>query len=87
MAPNFAKASLTCALDSALVRVGDGVTLRVLTPLNTLARLTVGESVHLHTHFYVREDAMSLFGFSTPDDREMFEQLLGVDADHGRRPL
>ena len=64
-------------LDSALVTVG-GVTLRVLTPLNTLARLTVGEQVHLHTHFYVREDAMSLFGFSTPDDREMFEQLIAV---------
>jgi holliday junction DNA helicase RuvA len=65
-------------LDGALVTVGGGVTLRVLMPLNALARLTVGTEVHLHTHFYVREDAMSLFGFATPEDRDMFEQLLGV---------
>jgi Holliday junction resolvasome RuvABC DNA-binding subunit len=34
-------------LDSALVTVGGGVTLRVLMPLNALARLTVGTAVHL----------------------------------------
>jgi holliday junction DNA helicase RuvA len=64
-------------LDSALVAVG-GVTLRVLTPLSTLARLNVGEAVHLHTHLFVREDALSLFGFASVGDRDMFEQLLGV---------
>ncbi len=64
-------------LDSALVTVG-GVTLRVLVPLNALARLSVGAEVHLHTHFYVREDAMSLYGFAAAEDRDMFEQLLAV---------
>jgi Holliday junction DNA helicase RuvA len=64
-------------LDSALVAVG-GVTLRVLTPLSTLARLNIGESVHLHTHLFVREDALSLYGFASISDRDMFEQLLGV---------
>lgn len=64
-------------LDSALVAVG-GVTLRVLTPLSTLARLNVGEAVHLHTHLFVREDALSLYGFASVGDRDMFEQLLGV---------
>ena len=64
-------------LDSALVAVG-GVTLRVLTPLSTLARLNVGEAVHLHTHLFVREDALSLYGFASVGDRDMFEQLLAV---------
>jgi len=64
-------------LDGALVTVG-GVTLRVLAPLTTLARLNVGEPVHLHTHLFVREDALSLYGFATPEDRDMFEVLLSV---------
>jgi len=64
-------------LDSAFVTVG-GVTLRVLAPLTTLARLTVGEPIHLHTHLFVREDALSLYGFATPEDRDMFEVLLSV---------
>lgn len=64
-------------LDSALIAVG-GVTLRVYAPLTTLSRLTVGETVHLHTHFLVREDALSLYGFATAQDRDMFEQVIAV---------
>jgi Holliday junction DNA helicase RuvA len=64
-------------IDSALVTVG-GVTLRVLAPLTTLSKLNVGEEVHLHTLLHVREDAITLFGFATVDDRETFEQLLAV---------
>lgn len=65
-------------LDSALVTVGGGVTLRVLMPLSTLAQLAPGEAVHLHTHLFVREDAITLYGFATPADRDMFEQLIAV---------
>jgi Holliday junction DNA helicase RuvA len=64
-------------LDSALITIG-GVTLRVYAPLSVLAELRVGEEVALHTHFLVREDALSLYGFLTSDDRDLFEQLLAV---------
>lgn len=64
-------------IDSALVTVG-GITLRILSPLSTLNQLTVGQTVHLQTLFYVREDVISLFGFATAEDRETFEQLLAV---------
>jgi Holliday junction DNA helicase RuvA len=64
-------------IDSALVTVG-GFTLRILSPLTTLNQLTVGEPVHLHTLLHVREDAVTLFGFATVEDRETFEQLLAV---------
>ncbi|MGH2485080.1 MAG: Holliday junction branch migration protein RuvA [Ktedonobacterales bacterium] len=64
-------------LDSALVNVG-GVTLRVYAPLTTLAKLNVGEMVSLATFLLVREDVMALYGFATPEDRDMFEQLLSV---------
>jgi Holliday junction DNA helicase RuvA len=64
-------------IDSALVTVG-GITLRVLAPLTTLNQLTVGQTVHLQTLLYVREDVISLFGFASVADRETFEQLLVV---------
>jgi holliday junction DNA helicase RuvA len=64
-------------IDSALVSIG-GFTLRILAPLTTLNQLTVGEPVHLQTLLHVREDAVTLFGFATVDDRETFEQLLAV---------
>ncbi len=64
-------------LDSALVSVG-GVTLRVYCPLSTLSKLDVGETVHLHTYLLVREDALTLYGFSAEGDRTTFEQLIGI---------
>jgi Holliday junction DNA helicase RuvA len=65
-------------LDSALVTVGGAITLRVLAPLSVLSALTVGQEVTLHTSFQVREDAMTLYGFATGEDRDLFEQMLTV---------
>ncbi len=64
-------------LDSALISVG-GVTLRVFAPLGALSALTLGDEVTLHTCFLVREDALTLYGFTTTDDRDLFEQMLAV---------
>ena len=71
-------------LDSALVSVG-GVTLRVYCPLSTLSKLDVGETVHLHTYLLVREDALTLYGFSAESDRATFEQLIAITGVGARR--
>jgi Holliday junction DNA helicase RuvA len=40
----------------------------------------VGGQVELHVHTHVREDQLALFGFSTPEELELFEQLIQVDG-------
>jgi holliday junction DNA helicase RuvA len=66
--------------DTVVVDVG-GIGLRVLVPTSTLARLGgVGEAVSLQTYLYVREDILALYGFSTAEEREMFELLLTVSG-------
>jgi len=42
-------------------------------------RLGDGE-VTVEVHTVVREDALQLFGFASPDERELFELLLGVNG-------
>ncbi len=64
-------------LDSAFISMG-GVTLRVFAPLSALTTMNVGEAVALHTTFIVREDALTLYGFTSSDDRDLFEQMLLV---------
>ena len=64
-------------LDSIFVAVG-GVTLRVLAPITTVGRLETGQPAHLYTSLLVREDALTLYGFTSADERDTFEQLLGV---------
>lgn len=39
-----------------------------------------GDSVRLFTYMHVREDAISLFGFSTEEDKNMFISLIGVNG-------
>ena len=39
-----------------------------------------GSQVELHVHTQVREDQLALFGFSTPAELELFEQLIQVDG-------
>ena len=39
-----------------------------------------GKHVRLLTHLHVRDDAMVLFGFATPGERELFLLLIGVSS-------
>lgn len=64
--------------DSVIVRVG-GVSFQIQVPATTLSLLgPVGEEVHLHTHLQVREDGLSLYGFASRQELELFQTLLGV---------
>lgn len=46
----------------------------------TLAKLKVGEQHKLYTYCNIREDAFDIFGFSTKEELNFFEQLLGVSG-------
>lgn len=39
-----------------------------------------GSVVKVHTHYHVREDDISLYGFSTKEELKMFELLIGVSG-------
>jgi len=66
--------------DGALVDV-NGVGYRVHAPASVLARLPgSGERVRLYTHLHVREDALTLYGFTTGEERDLFEVLIGVNG-------
>lgn len=56
-----------------------GVGYDVAVPTSVLAGLpAVGQVARVHTRMVVREDAMSLYGFATVDERELFDLLTGV---------
>jgi Holliday junction DNA helicase RuvA len=61
-------------LDAAVIEVG-GVGLRVQCTPDTLAGLKQGEHGRVATSLVVREDSLTLFGFATDDERNVFELL------------
>jgi len=48
--------------------------------LNTYTEIPDEESIKLHTHFHILEDAHSLYGFFTKTEREVFRQLISVSG-------
>lgn len=59
----------------------NGVGYKIFAPLSTIERLgEIGSTVKVHTHYYVREDNISLYGFYSLEELRMFELLIGVSG-------
>ena len=72
---------------SCLVNV-NGVGYEVLIPLSTFDKLPLeNEKVTLFIHTAVREDAITLFGFSGKEEKKLFQQLIGVSGVGGKLAL
>ncbi len=66
--------------DSLILDV-HGVGFRVFTTSTALCNCqTTGSEIKVFTHFYVREDTQTLYGFLTEEELKMFEQLLSVSG-------
>ncbi len=70
---------LAIHLDHAVIEVG-GVGLAVRTTPSTLAELRRGEQARLFTTLVVREDSLTLFGFTSAAGKELFELVQSVSG-------
>ncbi len=68
------------SIDEVTVEVG-GVGYAIAIPLSTYEALPAeGEETFLFTHLHVREDDLTLYGFSTDRERRLFETLIGISG-------
>lgn len=58
----------------------NGVGYFVNISLHTFSQLPASENIKLFTHLQVREDAHTLYGFSSASEREIFRLLLSVSG-------
>jgi Holliday junction DNA helicase RuvA len=66
-------------LDRIELRTSGGVTYEVMVPLSVVGALpALGGALALHTAMVVREDAWTLYGFATTDERKLFQRLMGT---------
>ncbi|MEJ2484324.1 MAG: Holliday junction branch migration protein RuvA [Anaerolineales bacterium] len=65
--------------DSLVVEVG-GVGLEVNAPPDVCRSAEVGSIISLKTYLVVRENELTLYGFSTWEEREFFMLLIGVNG-------
>jgi holliday junction DNA helicase RuvA len=66
--------------NQVIVEAG-GVGYDVVVPVSTFSALPdTGHEVKLRIHTHVREDALSLFGFMTAEEKSMFEKLTSISG-------
>lgn len=68
---------LHAGLDTVVIDVG-GVGFQVAVPPDVARTTRVGEQLALFTKLIVREDDLSLFGFASRDELDVFGVLIGV---------
>jgi holliday junction DNA helicase RuvA len=67
--------------DHVVIETASGVGYRLAVSAETLRQVpAAGESVSLLTHLVVREDALSLYGFATEEERDLFLLLIDVQS-------
>lgn len=66
------------ATDHVIVSIG-GIGIEVSAPFSTIDKLDT-ERVLLHTRLVVREDSLTLYGFATTGERDLFDAFLKISG-------
>jgi Holliday junction DNA helicase RuvA len=73
----FLRGILTTIEPGLVVLDVNGVGYELIVPLSSFDRLPKqGEQAHFHTHYHVREDAHTLYGFASNPERALFRLLI-----------
>ena len=70
---------LTTTSETAILDIG-GVGYEVYCSGGAFRKITVGKEVELHTYLQVKEDGMTLFGFESVQEKELFLKLTSVSG-------
>jgi len=66
--------------DEIIILESNNIGYGIFTSLNTIDNLSLNEEIKIHTHLYVREDKINLFGFLTKEELDMFEKLIKISG-------
>jgi Holliday junction DNA helicase RuvA len=66
-------------LQAIILEVG-GVGYHVLVPTKVVDSVQAEQELLVHTHLAVREDALTLYGFTTESEKDLFELLVGISG-------
>jgi len=78
---SYIKGTLERRAESYIIIETGGIGFQIFVSPATLAKLPrAGEEAKIYTYFSVKEDGMSLYGFASPEEQEMFDRLLTVSG-------
>jgi Holliday junction DNA helicase RuvA len=77
----FLEGELIDKLPTRMVVSVGGVGFSIHIPLSSYQKLgSPGSRIRVETYLYVREDALQLYGFATPEEKRLFEMLIALSG-------
>ncbi len=77
---NYITGKVVAKTDVSIVLDNNGIGYEIGVSGNTLFDVEYGEIAKIYTYLYVREDEMSLYGFSRLDEKNLFLRLIEVSG-------
>ena len=78
---HFIKGQLDTVSEQKIVVENQGMGYEILVPASVLSKLpAIGMDVKIYIYMHVREDALQLYGFTTKEEKEMFQLLITVNG-------
>lgn len=77
---SYIKGTIKAATDNHLILENSGMGFSINTSMNTVRNSSLNEEVTIHTYLYVREDIISIYGFLTVQELELFKNLIKISG-------
>lgn len=77
---SYIKGTVKYLSNEEIIIERDGIGFGILTSQNVINKLRIDDSVTLFTYMHVREDDISLFGFLSQDEKNIFKQLISISG-------
>ena len=84
---SFIKGKIAYKKENLLVLENNGIGYEMIVSTNTVSSLKDDEVVCIYTYLQVKEDGISLFGFNSPEEKEMFLRLISVSGVGGKTAI
>ncbi|MBR4407057.1 MAG: Holliday junction branch migration protein RuvA [Clostridia bacterium] len=77
----FLRGEIAQKTDGKIFIEANGVGFEVLVSNTTLTTIGAeGENIMIHTYMHVKDDGITLYGFSSTEEKQLFEQLISVNG-------
>ena len=77
---SYIKGILKASSENHLVIENNGIGYSINTSMNTVRNSVINDETTVHTYLYVREDIISIYGFATVQELELFKNLIKISG-------
>lgn len=77
---SYIKGTIKSSSENHLILENNGIGYSINTSMNTVRNSKLNEEATVHTYLYVREDILSIYGFASIQELELFKNLIKISG-------